>query len=138
MARNNDRDRGPKRVLKETRPRGKPKMCIFCKDHVTWVDYKDLGILKRFVSDRGKIRSRRVSGNCTQHQRDVQVAVKTARELALIPYAQRTASERAPGRAPRGPRPDSGDEEVRPSNEAFEGFDDEAKVSSTPDNDEEE
>lgn len=106
MARNNDRDRdrGSKRVLKDTRPRGKKKVCIFCKDHATWVDYKDINLLKRFMSDRGKIRSRRVTGNCAQHQRDVQVAIKTAREVALLPYTQRTVSERGPGRGPRGPR----------------------------------
>lgn len=108
MARNNDRDRdrGSKRVLKDNRPRGKKKVCIFCKEHVTWVDYKDVNLLKRFMSDRGKIRSRRVTGNCAQHQRDVQVAIKTAREVALLPYTQRTVSERGPGRGPRGPRPD--------------------------------
>ena len=106
MARNNDRDRdrGSKRILKDNRPRGKKKVCIFCKDHVTWVDYKDVNLLKRFMSDRGKIRSRRVTGNCAQHQRDVQVAIKTAREVALLPYTQRTVSERGPGRPPRGPR----------------------------------
>jgi small subunit ribosomal protein S18 len=108
MARNNDRDRdrGPKRVLKDTRPRGKPKVCIFCKDQAGWVDYKDVNLLKRFMSDRGKIRPRRVTGNCAQHQRDVQVAIKTAREIALLPYTQRTVSERGPGRGPRGPRSD--------------------------------
>jgi small subunit ribosomal protein S18 len=111
MARNNDRDRdrGSKRVLKDTRPRGKKKVCIFCKDHATWVDYKDVNLLKRFMSDRGKIRSRRVTGNCAQHQRDVQVAIKTAREVALLPYTQRTVSERGPGRGPRGPRSDGAD-----------------------------
>ncbi len=101
MARNNDRDRG-KRVTKDTRPRGKKKVCIFCKEHVDWVDYKDVNVLRRFMSDRGKIRARRVTGNCSQHQRDVQVAIKTARELALLPYTQRTVSERGPGRG--GPR----------------------------------
>ncbi len=108
MARNNDRDRdrGSKRVLKDNRLRGKKKVCIFCKDHATWVDYKDINLLKRFMSDRGKIRSRRVTGNCAQHQRDVQVAIKTAREVALVPFTQRTVSERGPGRGPRGPRPD--------------------------------
>lgn len=108
MARNNDRDRdrGSKRVLKDNRPRGKKKVCIFCKEHVTWVDYKDVNLLKRYMSDRGKIRSRRVTGNCAQHQRDVQVAIKTAREVALLPYTQRTVSERGPGRGPRGPRPE--------------------------------
>lgn len=103
MARNNDRDRdrGSKRIVKDNRPRGKKKVCIFCKDHVTWVDYKDVNLLKRFMSDRGKIRSRRVTGNCAQHQRDVQIGIKTARELALLPYTQRTVSERGPGRGPR-------------------------------------
>lgn len=102
MARNNDRDRG-KRTTKDTRPRGKKKVCIFCKDHVEWVDYKDVNLLRRFMSDRGKIRARRVTGNCSQHQRDVQVAIKTAREVALLPYTQRTVSERGPGRGgPRG------------------------------------
>ncbi len=103
MARGNDRDRNPKRAPKETRPRGKKKICIFCKDHAQWVDYKDVSLLRRFMSERGKIRSRRVTGNCTQHQRDVQVAIKTARELALLPYVQRTASERGPGRPRQAP-----------------------------------
>jgi small subunit ribosomal protein S18 len=106
MARSNDRDRNPKRAPKETRPRGKRKVCVFCKEHAEWVDYKDVNLLRRFMSERGKIRSRRVTGNCTQHQRDVQVAIKTARELALLPYVQRTASERGPGR----PRPTPGRE----------------------------
>src|SRR5580658_4862320 len=102
MARSNDRDRNPKRAPKEARPRGKRKVCVFCKEHAEWVDYKDVSLLRRFMSERGKIRSRRVTGNCTQHQRDVQVAIKTAREVALLPYVQRTASERGPGR-PRPP-----------------------------------
>src|SRR5215831_378484 len=102
MARNNDRDR--KRATKDTRPRGKKKVCIFCKDHSDWVDYKDVNLLRRFMSDRGKIRARRVTGNCAQHQREVAVAIKTARELALLPYTQRTVSERGPGRGGgRGP-----------------------------------
>jgi small subunit ribosomal protein S18 len=98
MARNHDRDRGAKRTIKDTRPRGKLKVCIFCTDQATWVDYKDTNLLRRFMSDRGKIRARRISGNCSQHQRDVQIAIKTARELALLPYTQRTVNERAPGR----------------------------------------
>lgn len=107
MARNNDRDRGTKRTLKDTRPRGKKKVCMFCKEHAVWVDYKDVNLLRRFMSDRGKIRARRVTGNCAQHQRDVQVAIKTARELALLPYTQRTVNERGPGRPPRGRREDA-------------------------------
>jgi small subunit ribosomal protein S18 len=104
MARNNDRDRGPKRVMRDNRPRGKKKVCIFCRERTVWVDYKDVNLLRRFMSDRGKIRSRRVTGNCAQHQREVQVAIKTAREVALLPHTQRTLIERAPGRGPRGTR----------------------------------
>ena len=50
------------------------------------VDYKDTALLRKFISDRGKIRARRVTGNCVQHQRDVAIAVKNAREVALLPY----------------------------------------------------
>ena len=64
----------------------KKKVCAFCKDKVQYVDYKDTNMLRKFISDRGKIRARRVTGNCTQHQRDVAVAVKNAREVALLPY----------------------------------------------------
>jgi small subunit ribosomal protein S18 len=103
-----DRDR--RRAPKDTARRGKKKVCIFCKEHIVWVDYKDVNLLRRFMSDRGKIRARRVSGNCAQHQRDVAVAIKTARELALLPYAQRTVAERSGPRGrrdDRGPRPDA-------------------------------
>ena len=53
---------------------------------ITYIDYKDTALLRKFISDRGKIRARRVSGNCRQHQRDVAVAVKNSREVALLPY----------------------------------------------------
>src|SRR6266516_1069361 len=65
----------------------KRKVCIFCKDKVDHVDYKDVMTLRKFVSERGKIRARRVTGNCVQHQRDVATAVKNAREMALLPYS---------------------------------------------------
>jgi small subunit ribosomal protein S18 len=67
----------------------KRKVCIFCKDRVEFVDYKDVATLRKFVSERGKIRARRVTGNCSQHQRDVASAVKNAREMALLPYSAR-------------------------------------------------
>ena len=103
MARNNDRDRGSKRAPKDDRRRGgKKKVCIFCKEHLAWVDYKEVNLLRRFISDRGKIRARRVTGNCAQHQREVAVAIKTARELALLPYTQRTVTERGAGRGGPG------------------------------------
>ena len=67
----------------------KRKVCIFCKDKIAHVDYKDVALLRKFVSERGKIRARRVSGNCSQHQRDVATAVKNAREMALLPDSTR-------------------------------------------------
>jgi len=64
----------------------KKKVCAFCKEKISYVDYKDTNLLRKYISDRGKIRARRVSGNCVQHQRDVATAVKNAREVALLPY----------------------------------------------------
>jgi ribosomal protein S18 len=64
----------------------KKKACQFCKDGVQVIDYKDVPLLRKFVSDRGKIRACRVTGNCIQHQREVAAAVKNAREMALLPY----------------------------------------------------
>lgn len=65
----------------------KKKVCAFCTDKsVALIDYKDTTLLRKFISDRGKIRARRVTGNCSQHQRDVATAVKNAREMALLPY----------------------------------------------------
>ena len=65
---------------------GRRKSCPYCRDKVEFVDYKDITGLRKFISDRGKIRARRVTGNCVQHQRDVATAIKNAREVALLPY----------------------------------------------------
>ncbi len=65
------------------------KYCAFCKDKVDYIDYKDFNLLRRFMSDRGKIRPRRVTGTCAQHQRDLSIAIKRAREMALLPYTLR-------------------------------------------------
>ena len=65
---------------------GRRKSCFFCKSKVDEVDYKNVNELRRYVSEKGKIRSRRISGACRRHQRQVAVAVKRARELALLPY----------------------------------------------------
>ena len=85
--------RPPKREKRDKDDKGwkkqKRKICIFCKDRIEFIDYKDTMMLRKFVSDRGKIRARRVSGNCVQHQRDVATAVKNAREMALLPYSTR-------------------------------------------------
>jgi small subunit ribosomal protein S18 len=64
----------------------KKKACAFCKEGAAPIDYKDVALLRKYISDRGKIRARRVTGNCTQHQRDIAMAVKNAREVALLPY----------------------------------------------------
>jgi len=83
--------------------RGRPKVCIFCTEHIPWVDYKDMNLLRRFMSDRGKIKSRANTGTCSQHQSDVALAIKNARELALLPYAVRTlAGDKSAGRRGRG------------------------------------
>ena len=67
--------------------RRRKKVCVFCgKDNV--IDFKDTGKLKKYVSERGKILPRRITGNCAKHQRTLTVAVKRARHLALMPYAQ--------------------------------------------------
>ncbi len=64
----------------------KKKVCQSCKDKLTYIDYKDTGTLRTYISDRGKIRVSGVSGNCQQHQRDVAMALKNSREMALLPY----------------------------------------------------
>jgi small subunit ribosomal protein S18 len=65
----------------------KKKVCVFCgSKNGNPIDYKDTGLLRKYISDRGKIRARRVTGNCSQHQRDIAIAVKNAREVALLPY----------------------------------------------------
>lgn len=81
-----------RRREKEEKPwqkKQRKKFCAFCQGKVEHVDYKDVTMLRKFVSDRGKIRARRVTGNCSQHQRAVANAVKNAREMALLPYSSR-------------------------------------------------
>ena len=70
-----DRGRKPKR-----------KVCSFCVDKVEHIDYKDGGKLRRYISERGKIMPRRISGNCAHHQRQVTLAIKRARLIALLPF----------------------------------------------------
>jgi small subunit ribosomal protein S18 len=101
MARSNYRG-STKRAPKDVGRRIKKKPCALCRDSIAHVDYKDLSLLRKYMSDRGKIRSRRVTGNCAQHQRGIAVAIKTARELILLPYTQRTVTERPGGRGGRG------------------------------------
>ena len=97
------------RASKDAAPRKyKKKTSQLVIDKVAYVDYKDVDLLSRFMSDRAKIRNRRVSGNDVQQQRDVANAIKVAREMALLPYAKRVANQRTtrPPRDGRGPRSD--------------------------------
>ena len=64
----------------------KKKVCIFCQDKISEIDYKDVNKLRKFTSERSKILPRRVSGNCALHQRQLTIAIKRARQMALLPY----------------------------------------------------
>ncbi len=89
------------RAPREANPKKfKKKTSVLVTDKVEFVDYKDVNLLQRFVSDRSKIRNRRVTGNDVQQQRDIANAIKNAREMALIPYTKRVSQTRA-GRPPR-------------------------------------
>ena len=79
------------------------KYCQFCKEDAQYIDYKDTQMLRKYVTDRGKIKPRRVTGACTQHQREIANAVKRAREMALMPYAVPAISTRG-GRRDRHDR----------------------------------
>ena len=74
--------------------RGKKKVSILTQEKIEYIDWKDINLLRRFVSDRAKIRARRVTGNSAQQQRDVAMAIKNAREMALLPYTNRITTQR--------------------------------------------
>jgi small subunit ribosomal protein S18 len=74
-------------VLKKRRSFRRQKVCKFCVDKIELVDFKDVKRLRGFVSDRGKIVPRRISGNCAVHQRQLTAAIRRARSIALLPYA---------------------------------------------------
>lgn len=80
MAENRRRDFG--------RSRSRRKVCAFCVEKVDQIDYKDVNRLKKFVSEQGKILPKRMTGTCAKHQRELTVAIKRARHLALLPYAE--------------------------------------------------
>lgn len=77
-----DRERGERRGGRK----GRKKVCQFCVDKVDTIDYKDINKLRRFVSERAKILPRRVTGTCARHQRELTVAIKRSRYIALLPY----------------------------------------------------
>jgi ribosomal protein S18 len=66
--------------------RARRKVCVFCADKIEHIDYKDTAKLRRYVSERGKIVPRRISGNCAKHQRQLTIAIKRARQIALLPF----------------------------------------------------
>ncbi len=114
--------------------RGKKKVSVLTTEKLDYVDWKDATLVRRFVSERAKIRARRVSGNSTQQQKLCADAVKVAREMALIPYATRVTSQRnsrdrgdrgsrAEGPAPRpsGPPPSRNESERSEGHQASEG-----------------
>jgi small subunit ribosomal protein S18 len=103
MTSKKNRARAPKEINKKF----KKKTSVLVTDKVEFVDYKDVNLLNRFVSDRSKIRNRRVTGNTVQQQRDIANAVKNAREMALLPYTKRVSQTRA-GRPPRDRDEDGG------------------------------
>ena len=109
--------------------RGKKKVSILTQEKIEYIDWKDINLLRRFVSDRAKIRARRVTGNSAQQQRDVAMAIKNAREMALLPYTNRITTQRGgrggdrrnreDGRPPREDRPPKKDPEpTQEQNEA--------------------
>ncbi|MCR5700728.1 MAG: 30S ribosomal protein S18 [Lachnospiraceae bacterium] len=86
MAFNNEKsDRGDAQMKRRTIRRRK-KVCVFCADAENVIDYKDVNKLKKYISERGKILPRRITGNCAKHQRALTVAIKRARHIALVPY----------------------------------------------------
>ena len=104
MTSEKNKARAPKEVNNK---KFKKKTSVLVTDKVDFVDYKDVNLLNRFVSDRSKIRNRRVTGNTVQQQRDIANAVKNAREMALLPYTKRVSQTRA-GRPPRDRDEDGG------------------------------
>jgi small subunit ribosomal protein S18 len=106
MARDS-RDRRKSAAAERRRPQ-KKKVSILVSEGVDWIDYKDVNLLRRFMSERAKIRARRVTGNNTQQQREIARAIRVAREMGLLPYTVRQVTQRSKGgrrdRDDRGPR----------------------------------
>ncbi|GHV39314.1 30S ribosomal protein S18 [Clostridia bacterium] len=75
-------------MIQRKRGRKKKRVCDFCTNKINFIDYKDHIKLRKFISERGKILPRRVTGNCAKHQRTLTIAVKRARHIAILPYTQ--------------------------------------------------
>jgi small subunit ribosomal protein S18 len=98
-----------RRKTEERDRRPKKKISILDQERVDWIDYKDVNLLRRFMSERAKIRARRVTGNDAQQQRTVARAIRIAREMALLPYSVRQVTHRSKGKGGRGDRGDRGE-----------------------------
>lgn len=96
---------------KDNARRSKKKISILTQEKIDYVDWKDVNLLRRFVSDRAKVRARRVTGNSAQQQREIALAIKNAREMALLPYANRITTQRG-GRS--GGRRDDRRDDIAP------------------------
>ncbi len=132
MARDRDRRKSP---ANDRRRVQKKKVSILTQEKIDWVDYKDVNLLRRFMSERAKIRARRVTGNSAQQQREVANAIRIAREMALLPYSVRQVTQRsrsgrrdrdrldptAPMPTPDAPPPSTGEVEGEGEGELPEG-----------------
>ena len=105
--------RAVKGKAKDTGRKPKKKVSILNTENIEYVDWKDVNLLRRFISDRAKVRARRVTGNNVQQQREVARAIKNAREMALIPYSNRVTTQRG-RRGDRGDRGERGERSERP------------------------
>jgi len=101
-----------KQAMADRRRPLKKKTSILTTERIDWVDYKDVDLLRRFMSERAKIRARRVTGNSAQQQRAVARAIRVAREMALLPYSVRQVTQRSRGRRDRERGRDVGQLEV--------------------------
>ena len=101
--------KAPRTKNKDNARRSKKKTSVLVQEGVDYIDYKDVNLLRRFMSDRAKIRARRVTGNDAQQQREVARAIKNAREMALLPYTNRVTTQRTSRE-----RVDRGDRDDRP------------------------
>ncbi len=130
--------RGRRMKPKDSGRRGKKKVSVLNSDKIEYIDYKDVDLLRRFMSDRAKIRGRRVTGNNSQQQREVARAIKNAREMGLLAYSSRVTTQRRGNRRDgddggRGRRPRSDDRDSdRNKEETPSGESTEAAAENTP------
>ena len=86
MDRQPEKERAPRAARPVNPNRRRKKVCVFCEEKISYIDYKVANRLRHYISERGKILPRRISGTCAKHQRELQNAIKRARQVALLPY----------------------------------------------------